>query len=64
MGRAGPEHTALALSKTPISQEQGAQNGTPRASDPDLDELIRRWPGLPEAARRQIMDLAREEADR
>lgn len=60
MGRAGSEHTALALSKTPISKEQGAQNDTPRAPDPDLDELIGRWPALSTSIKARIMAIVRE----
>ena len=60
LGPAGPEHTPLALSKTPISKEQGAQNDTPRAHD--LDELIDRWPSLPERVRQAIVAMVRAEA--
>jgi len=60
LGPAGPEHTPLALSRSPISREQGAQNDTPRARD--LDELIDRWPSLPERVRQAILALVRAEA--
>ena len=39
---------------------QGAQNDTPRAHD--LEELIDRWPSLPERVRQAILALVRAEA--
>lgn len=70
MGRAGPELPPLALSKTPISGNVRTESGTPDArdgaqtepKDPDLAELIARWPGLPQGVRAKIKKLAKMEA--
>jgi len=43
------------------------ESGTPAApknpADPDLAELITRWPGLHESARLRIMAIVRERID-
>jgi integrase len=49
--------------KTPISQEQSAQDYTPVApdspSDPDLAEIVRRWPGLHPAVKEHVLSIVR-----
>jgi len=63
MGGAGPEQTALALSKTPISEKRGTESGTLDArneaqTDPDLMQIIDAWPSLPVGVRAEILRLA------
>jgi hypothetical protein len=61
MGRAGFEHPPVTASKTPISEGGGAKSdahNAPKASkDPDLDIVIKAWPGLPEHIREAIKAL-------
>lgn len=61
----GSEPSALAMSKTPISQEQSAQNYTPRApdspSDHGLAQIVAAWPDLPEDVKRKILHLVRSQ---
>jgi hypothetical protein len=42
---------------TPSGAESGAVGARMALSDPDLMAIVNAWPGLPEAARRQIVDL-------
>lgn len=66
MGGTGLEPSPLAPPKTPISQEQSAQNYTPVApdspSDPDLALIHNRWPSLPQRVRQAILALVRADA--
>ncbi len=63
MGGTGLEQSPLAPPKTPISSHESAQNYTPRApdgpSDPELDEIVRRWPGLHPAVKEHVLSLVR-----
>jgi hypothetical protein len=63
VGDTGLEPSALAPPKTPISQEQSAQDYTPVApdspSDPDLAEIVRRWPGLHPAVKEHVLSIVR-----
>jgi integrase len=67
VGGTGLEQSPLAPPKTPISSHESAQNYTPRApdspSDPDLAEIVRRWPHLHEAIRTRILALVQEAPD-
>ena len=51
----------ISASETPTSQERGTESGTLDApktpSDPDLDLIVTRWPGLPEHVRAAILTL-------
>ena len=63
MGDTGLEHPPLALPKTPISGEGGAKSDARRApkpsSDPDLAEVVSRWPELPEHIKAAVKALVR-----
>lgn len=62
MGGAGLEPTALARSKTLISEnphENGTKSGTPE-TDFDLSELIEVWPSLPAETRDEILRTIRK----
>jgi len=62
-GPAGFEHTPLKAPKTGISEKARTRDSTPvargDARDPDLAELIDRWPDLPETVRERIMAMVR-----
>ncbi|HSW01321.1 MAG TPA: hypothetical protein VLI39_14190 [Sedimentisphaerales bacterium] len=63
MGGAGPEQTALSLSKTPISEKRGTESGTVDArnaaqTDPDLAQIVKTWPDLAASVRAEILRLA------
>ena len=67
----GVEQSALAASRTPISEKRGTESGTLPANlapsdhtqpDPDLAYLIDRWLGLPQETRTAILTLARSVA--
>ena len=64
LGPAGFEHTPLAAPKPAISEEARTRDSTPDARDPDLAELIARWPDLPGDIKRRIMTLVRGHADK
>lgn len=61
LGDTGLEHTPLTLSKTAISEEDGAKLGARDApsplQDPDLTLLVERWPALPEYIKAAIKTL-------
>ena len=61
MGDVGFEHSALTLSKTPISENVRTESGTHDApkspNDPDLARLIEAWPGLPGCIKAAIIAL-------
>ena len=60
MGDTGLEQTPLAGPKTPISQTGGAKSG---ALDdriyPDLAEIVKAWPELPEHIKASILALVK-----
>jgi hypothetical protein len=61
--REGREHPTFSSEKQGFAAQGGAESGAVGARqamhDPDLDELVRAWPGLPEAVRQSIMGLLR-----
>ncbi|UCG58837.1 MAG: hypothetical protein JSU70_04850, partial [Phycisphaerales bacterium] len=61
MGRVGPEHPPLALSKTPISGSGGAKSDAHDAPKPAHDlglvGIVAAWPELPEHIRAAINAL-------
>lgn len=63
LGDTGLEQSALTPPKTQISQTRGGESGAPAAriptSDPDLDEIVRRWPGLHPAVKEHVLSLVR-----
>ncbi len=70
MGRAGPEHPAQNSTRGPEASNPKflrTRDSTPDAregtSDPDLVELISRWPDLHEATRLRILAIVREDFD-
>ncbi len=67
MGRAGPEHSPLALSKAPISANGGAESDARDApqpvADPDLSLIHDRWANLPEHIKAAVLALIRSASD-
>ena len=63
MRRRGLEQTALALSKTLISETRGTESGTLNGQnsppDPDSAEIVAAWPKLPEHVKTAVLALAR-----
>jgi len=63
MRRRGLEQTALALSKTLISETRGTESGTLNGQnsppDPGLAEIVAAWPKLPEHIKAAVLALVR-----
>jgi hypothetical protein len=60
-GEQGHEHPAKSSGNQGVTLQGGAKSGAlsgdSASIDPDLAEVIRAWPTLPEATRRQVVTL-------
>ena len=60
MAGTGFEQPPETTGKTAVVEESGAKSGAQETLvDPDLEDVIQRWPNLPEAVRTGILTIVR-----